>query len=89
MTGEEEPASEELSALQSPTPPSEAPTGRPPKVIWRFAPEDQVRLQRLLWLLFERDPEQEQSKIASKRHTRNARKGAMPRAPRRGQGFGR
>jgi hypothetical protein len=33
-----------------------------------------------LWLLFERDPEQEQSKIASERHTRNARKGAMPRA---------
>jgi hypothetical protein len=65
--------------LQSPTPPSEAPTGRPPKVIWRFAPEDQIRLQRLLWLLFERDPEQEQSKIASERHACNARKGAIPR----------
>lgn len=66
--------------MQSPTPPSEAHTSRPPTVIWRFAPEDQVRLRRLLRLLFERDPEQEQSKIGRERHTRNARKGVMPRA---------
>jgi hypothetical protein len=66
--------------LQSPTPPSEAHTSRPPTVIWRFVPEDQSRLRRLLRLLFEQDPEQEQSKIGSERRTRNARKEAMPRA---------
>ncbi len=49
-------------------------------VIWRFVPEDQSRLRRLLRLLFEQDPEQEQSKLGSKRHARNARREAVPRA---------
>jgi hypothetical protein len=79
MTGEE-PTSEEGAPLQSPTAPCEAPKGRPPKVIWRFAPEDQSRRQHLLWLLFEQDLEQEQTKIGSERHAPDTRKEATPRA---------
>jgi hypothetical protein len=45
---------------QGPAPPSKAVKGRPPKVIWRFAPDDRSRQQRLVRLLFEQDTEQEQ-----------------------------
>jgi hypothetical protein len=45
---------------QDPAPPSEAATGSPLKVIWRFVPDDRSRLQRLVRLLFEQDTEHEQ-----------------------------
>jgi hypothetical protein len=35
--------------------PSMVVTGRPPKVTWRFAPDDEFRRQRLLRLLFDQD----------------------------------
>ncbi len=47
---------------QGPALPPKAVTGRPPEVIWRFAPEDRSRLQRLLRFLFEQDTEQEHVK---------------------------
>jgi hypothetical protein len=53
---------------QGPTPPSEAVTGRPLKVIWQFAPDDRSRQQRLLRLLFEQDTEQEQVQGGGDRH---------------------
>lgn len=35
--------------------PSTVATGRPPKITWRFAPDDEFRRQRLLRLLFDQD----------------------------------
>lgn len=58
---------------QGPAPSSKAVTGRPPKVIWRFAPDDRSRLQRLLRFLFEPDTEQEQVEGSADRHARNER----------------
>ena len=42
-----------VRAEQGPHSTSKAMAGRPPKVIWQFAPDDQSRLQRVLQLLFE------------------------------------
>jgi hypothetical protein len=44
---------------QGPAPPSEPVIGRPPKVIWRFAPDDRPRLQRFLRFLFEQVTEEQ------------------------------
>jgi len=53
---------------QGPARPSKAVTGRPPKVIWRFAPDDRSRLHRLVRFLFERDTEQERVEGEDDRH---------------------
>lgn len=50
-----------VCAKQDPAAPPRAVTGRPPEVIWRFAPDDRSRLQRLLRLLFEQDTGQKQA----------------------------